>query len=136
MLRRNSSEGSETDHRLKMDLQLRDLYAGFLPHRSHDSFLPLTVPQNGNMIVDQFDEDDGANSDLESRVEELESRVEEAESAQSEGARSAVSAGYCVGAALATVLSWSANHAIILAALHGLYVAYYVATRWGEVKFF
>jgi hypothetical protein len=35
---------------------------------------------------------------------------------------------------------WSANHAIILAALHGLlswlYVAYYVATRWGQVKFF
>jgi hypothetical protein len=46
----------------------------------------------------------------------------------------------CVGAALATVLSWSANHAIILAALHGLlswlYVVYYVATRWGQVKFF
>jgi hypothetical protein len=38
------------------------------------------------------------------------------ESAQSEGARSAASAGYCVGAALATVLSWSSNHAIILAA--------------------
>ena len=92
------------------------------------------------MVEGEFDEDDGADSDLESRVEELESRVEEVESAQSEGARSAASAGYCVGAALATVLSWSANHAIILAAIHGLlswlYVAYYVATRWGQVKFF
>jgi len=93
------------------------------------------------MVEGEFDEDDrGADSDLESRVEELESRVEEVESAQSEGARSAVSAGYCVGAALATVLSWSANHAVALAALHGLlpwlYVAYSVATRWGQVKFF
>jgi hypothetical protein len=89
-------------------------------------------------VKGEFDEDDrGADSGLESRVEELESRVE---SAQSEGARSAASAGYCVGAALATVLSWSANHAVALAAVHGLlswlYVAYYVATRWGQVKFF
>lgn len=89
----------------------------------------------------EFDEDDsGADSELESRVEELESRVEEVESAQNEGARSAASAGYRVGAALATVLSWSTHHAVALAALHGLlswlYVAYYVATRWGQVKFF
>jgi hypothetical protein len=96
------------------------------------------------MVKGEFDEDDrDADSDLESRVEELESRVDEVESAQSEGARSAASAasaGYCVGAALATVLSWSANHAIILAALHGLlswlYVAYYLATNWSQVKFF
>jgi predicted esterase len=93
------------------------------------------------VVKGEFDEDDrDADSDLESRVEELESRVDEVESAQSEGARSAASAGYCVGAALATVLSWSANHAIILAALHGLlswlYVAYYLATNWSQVKFF
>jgi hypothetical protein len=93
------------------------------------------------MVESEFDEDDrGTDSDLESRVEELESRIDEVESAQSEGARSAASAGYCVGAALATVLSWNANHAIILTALHGLlswfYVAYYVATSWSQVKFF
>jgi hypothetical protein len=48
------------------------------------------------MVEGEFDGDDrGTDSDLESRVEELEARVEEAESAQSEGARSAVSAGLC-----------------------------------------
>jgi dienelactone hydrolase len=91
------------------------------------------------MVTDEFDED-GGDSDLESRVNDLESRVEDVESSQGEGARSAVSAGYCVGAALATVLSWDANHAVALAALHGLlswlYVAYCVATHWVQVKFF
>jgi predicted esterase len=97
--------------------------------------------REGYMVEGEFDEDDrGADSDLESRIEEVESRVEEIESTESEGARSAASVGYCVGAALATVLSWDSHHAIALAAIHGLlswlYVAYYVATRWGQVKFF
>jgi predicted esterase len=92
------------------------------------------------MAEGEFEEDDrGADSDLESRIEEVESRVEEVESAQSEGARSAASVGYCVGAALATIPSWDSHHAIALATVHGLlswlYVAYYVATRWGQVKF-
>jgi dienelactone hydrolase len=87
-----------------------------------------------------MDLDDEVDVDVESRLEELESRVDEVKSAQSEGARSAASAGYCVGAALATVLSWDTRHAIALAAFHGLlswlYVAYYVATHWAEVKLF
>jgi predicted esterase len=94
----------------------------------------------GDMAEGEFEEDDrDGDSDLESRIEELESRVEEVETAQSEGARSAASVGYCVGAALATVLSWDSHHAIALATIHGLlswlYVAY-VATRWGQLKFF
>jgi predicted esterase len=91
-------------------------------------------------VPDELDYDDETDSDLESRLEELESRIEEVEQSQTRASNSAISAGYCVGAALATVLSWSSHHAVALAAFHGLcswfYVAYYVATRWAEVKFF
>ena len=83
---------------------------------------------------------DDAYSEMESRIDELESRIDKVESQHNELDRRTISAAYSVGAALATVLSWNEHHAVALAALHGLfswlYVAYYVATNWGHVKFF
>ena len=50
------------------------------------------------------------------------------------------SADYYVGAALAAVLSWDANHALGWASLHGflswIYVIYYAVTRWTATKMF
>jgi hypothetical protein len=78
--------------------------------------------------------------ELEWRFRELTSRIEKVESQHNELDRRTISAAYSVGAALATVLSWNAHQAIALAALHGLfswfYVAYYIATNWGHLKFF
>ena len=87
-------------------------------------------------FVDEEFEDD----DDESRFEDIESRLDELSKSNAATARSAVSGGYCVGVALATVLSWDATHALGWAAVHGLlswlYVTYYVFTRWASVKLF
>jgi hypothetical protein len=85
-------------------------------------------------------DDDSPFEDFEARLDELATRVDELGTRSTSAAGSAVSGGYCVGAALATVLSWDANHAIGWAAIHGvllwIYVAYDAVTRWGVVKFF
>ena len=63
-------------------------------------------------IVDgEFDDDP------ESRFEEIESRLDQLSASNASTAASAVSGGYCVGAALATVLSWDTNHALGWAAI-------------------
>jgi hypothetical protein len=49
-----------------------------------------------------------------------------------------LNAPYTLGSALAVVLSWDANHALLWAILHGLlswfYVIYYVIVNWSQVK--
>lgn len=76
----------------------------------------------------------------ESRFEEIESRLDELSRSNETIARSAVSGTYCVGAALATVLSWETNHALGWAAIHGflswIYVIYFAVTRWAAVSVF
>ena len=93
--------------------------------------------------MDDFTDDPEYESpfdELESRLDELSTRVDETSASTASVARSTVSGGYCVGSALATVLSWDSNHALGWAAVHGLlswlYVAYYVFTRWASVKVF
>ncbi len=67
-------------------------------------------------------------------------RVDELSTSTASLAKSTVSAGYCVGAALATVLSWEANHALGCASiqvfLSWIYVVYYAVTRWTATKMF
>jgi hypothetical protein len=50
--------------------------------------------------------DDSHFDELESRLDELSSRVDKLSASAASIARSSVSAGYCVGAALSTLLSW------------------------------
>ena len=56
-------------------------------------------------------------------------------SAMKNGNNAAAGAGLGFGAALAMVMSWTANHAILWALVHGLlgwiYVVYYVLTKDG-----
>lgn len=70
-------------------------------------------------------------------LDELASRVEELEN-RSRSGYAGVSAGYAIGSALATVLSWNAFHAVLWAALAGFfswfYVIYYVIAHWGGIK--
>jgi hypothetical protein len=91
----------------------------------------------------EFVDDDDFGSpfeEFEARLDELAMRVDELDARPASAAGSAVSGGYCVGAALATVLSWDMNHAIGWAAMHGIlswiYVVYDVVTRWAMVKVF
>jgi hypothetical protein len=93
--------------------------------------------------MDDFIDDSEHDShfdELESRLDELSSRVDKLSASAASIARSSASAGYCVGAALATLLSWEANHAIVWAAIHGflswIYVVYFAVTRWAGVRVF
>ena len=73
--------------------------------------------------------------DVDSRTEDLESRLDAIESKSRVG-YGGVSAGYSLGATLAVVMSWSANHAVLLAILHGIfswiYVLYYVSSKLAD----
>lgn len=88
----------------------------------------------------EFVDDEIDDSGEEARFEEIESRLDELSKTNASTAASAVSGGYCVGAALATVISWDTNHAIGWAAIHGMlswfYVIYYAATRWASARIF
>jgi hypothetical protein len=73
----------------------------------------------------------------ESRIDELATRVD---GLSVSPVYVGISGGYCVGAALATVLSWDANHALGWAAIHGflswIYVLYYAARHWSAARIF
>jgi hypothetical protein len=73
--------------------------------------------------------------DLESRVADLEDAVEKSGSSSGAGCGSAF---YSLGATLAVVISWEANHAVLWAVLHGFlswfYVIYAVVAHSDKVK--
>lgn len=93
--------------------------------------------------MDDFIDDSEHDShfdELESRLNELSTRVDKLSASTASIARSTASGGYCVGAALATVLSWETNHALGWAAIHGflswIYVVYFAVTGWAAVRVF
>jgi hypothetical protein len=90
--------------------------------------------------MDELKDEEFDDEEHESRFEEIESRLDELTRSNETIAGSAVSGAYCVGGALATVLSWEANHAIGWAAIHGflswIYVIYFAVTRWAGVRVF
>jgi hypothetical protein len=87
-------------------------------------------------VMDDFTDDgeyESSFDDLAARLDKLSAR---ADGLSASIARSAVSSGYCVGAAHATVLSWDA---IGWAAIHGflswIYVIYYAVVRRAGLPF-
>lgn len=84
---------------------------------------------------DEADYDaDEPDYDSESRIDELEGRVDdlESEEGQTQGRKyggsdsGCLAFPYSVGAALAVVISWEANHSVLLGLLHGLLSWVYV----------
>jgi hypothetical protein len=73
--------------------------------------------------------------DLESRVSDLENAVEKNGSGSGAGCGAAF---YSLGATLAVVISWEANHTVLWAVLHGFlswfYVIYELITQADRVK--
>jgi hypothetical protein len=86
---------------------------------------------------DELDREEDADTS-EDRLEEHESRLEALESRLRGRERDAATTGYSIGATLAVMLSWHSYHAVIWAALAGIfswfYVIYYVVRNWGHVK--